>query len=258
MVHISMSSYGLGGDKVCGYPGAAKRMLALPTGQQRTGRQPTGRQRIRRQICPTRLGAGRPPSQPRLAGQLRLLLWCGGVDRQLLVTRAEVYRYSNLGLLVLAVATLGATSFTLFATVILNHFYLALVPFALGWGILILLIDRSIITEPLYHERQARAALQQLTASTPGPERQNAVSPNGATPSQAAEPDSDLRAAPAISVAAIALPAPWKSMTVRGAVYLARVVIAICLCFPGRRDHHTADLQPEVKAQLTVLHAAEF
>ena len=62
-------------------------------------------------------------TEPAKAGwATRLLLWCGGVDRQLLVTRAEVYRYSNLGLLVLAVATLGATSFTLFATVILNHF----------------------------------------------------------------------------------------------------------------------------------------
>ena len=47
-------------------------------------------------------------------------------------------------------------------------------------------------------------------------------------------------------------------MTVRGAVYLARVVIAICLAFLVAETIILLIFNPEVKAQLTVLHAAEF
>jgi Domain of unknown function (DUF4407) len=112
---------------------------------------------------------------PRVGWLTKFFLWCAGVDRDILVTRAEVHRYANLGLLVIAIATLGATTFTIFASVVLGRFHVVLIPFALGWGTLILLVDRAIVTEPHYRERKyyiccfslcERAAAQRGTCFT--------------------------------------------------------------------------------------------
>ena len=92
----------------------------------------------------------------------RALLWCAGVDSTLLRTQAEALRYSGLGALVVAVAALGATTFSIFTAVVIGHFRWYLVPFGLAWGTFILLIDRAIVTEPNYRLNAARKALGAL------------------------------------------------------------------------------------------------
>ena len=62
----------------------------------------------------------------------RALLWCAGVDSTLLRTQAEALRYSGLGALVVAVAALGATTFSIFTAVVIGHFRWYLVPFGLA------------------------------------------------------------------------------------------------------------------------------
>jgi len=81
------------------------------------------------------------------------------VDSTLLRTQAEALRYSGLGALVVAVAALGPTTFSIFTAVVIGHFRF---PFGLVRGTLILLIDRAIVTEPHYRLNAAREALGAL------------------------------------------------------------------------------------------------
>ena len=81
---------------------------------------------------------------------VRCFLWCGGVDRDLLVTRGEHYRYTNLGIFVAMIGVLAATSFLILSTTIVGAFHVVMIPAALGWGFLIFVLDRSIVTEPSY------------------------------------------------------------------------------------------------------------
>jgi hypothetical protein len=134
---------------------------------------------------------------PARAGRVsRLLLWCAGVDRAVLRTGSEALRYSGLGGLVVAVAALGATTFTVFAAVVMGHFQWYLVLFGLGWGLVILLIDRAIVTEPHYRMRVARAALQASRpgGAPPGPRRRWRRGGSGEQP--APEPASPVAAPP--------------------------------------------------------------
>jgi len=85
----------------------------------------------------------------------RLFLWCGAVDRSKLASRAEAYRYANLGLVVCAVATLAAAAFAIFTLTVVGRFTPLIIPAALAWGLIIFAIDRTIVAEPNYRERQA-------------------------------------------------------------------------------------------------------
>ncbi|MEU5551490.1 MULTISPECIES: DUF4407 domain-containing protein [unclassified Micromonospora] len=80
----------------------------------------------------------------------RLFLWCAGVDRTLVETRSERYRYVGIGVFIVLIATLSAVMFALFGSVIRGGFTVALIPFAVGWGVLIFWADRSIMAEPNY------------------------------------------------------------------------------------------------------------
>ncbi|MFI7025559.1 DUF4407 domain-containing protein [Micromonospora sp. NPDC049900] len=79
-----------------------------------------------------------------------LFLWCAGVDRTLVETRLERYRYVGIGVFIVLIATLSAVMFALFGSVIRGGFTVALIPFAVGWGVLIFWADRSIMAEPSY------------------------------------------------------------------------------------------------------------
>jgi hypothetical protein len=202
---------------------------------------------------------------PRVGLLTRFFLWCAGVDRDILVTRAEVYRYANLGLLVIAIATLGATTFTVFASVVLGRFHVVLLPFALGWGTLILLLDRAIVTEPHYRERKARKALDAIAATADDPAAQadtpaapNGSSPNGSSHNGSAHNGSAPSGEPAIPVAKMDVPSNWSSTHVRLLVYLARVLIAGCLAFLVADAIMLLIFNPEVESELSVLHAAEY
>jgi len=54
------------------------------------------------------------------------------------------------------------------------------------------------------------------------------------------------------------LPAAWKGTVIRGGVYLARVVITVCIAFLVAETIVLLIFNPEVESQLTVLHANEF
>ncbi|WP_431918775.1 DUF4407 domain-containing protein [Micromonospora wenchangensis] len=80
----------------------------------------------------------------------RFLLWCGGADPTLLETRVEYYRAAGVGLFILIIAFLGAITFGLYASVVAGRFQLWFIPFALFWGVLIFVVDRSIVVDPSY------------------------------------------------------------------------------------------------------------
>jgi len=209
---------------------------------------------------------------PRVGWLTRFFLWCAGVDRDILVTRAEVYRYANLGLLVIAIAMLGATTFTVFASVVLGRFHVVLIPFALGWGTLILLVDRAIVTEPHYRERKARKAFEAIAAKADDPAAQaddpaaqadtpaadNGSSRNGSSHNGSAHNGSASSVEPATPVAKVDVPSNWSSAHVRLLVYLDRVLIAGCLAFLVADAIMLLIFNPEVESELSVLHAAEY
>jgi hypothetical protein len=195
---------------------------------------------------------------PRVGWLTKFFLWCAGVDRDILVTRAEVHRYANLGLLVIAIATLGATTFTIFASVVLGRFHVVLIPFALGWGTLILLVDRAIVTEPHYRERKARKALEAIAAKPDNPAAHTENSHNGSSHNGSARDGSASPDESAIPVAKMDVPSNWSTAHVRLLVYLARVLIAACLAFLVADAIMLLIFNPEVESELSVLHAAEY
>ncbi len=108
----------------------------------------------------------------------RIFLWCGGVDRELLITRIEHYRYINLGVFVVLIAILAGVTFIVYASTISGAFTPMFLPFALLWAVLIFFLDRSIVAEPSYgdvtlrfhHRRRInrRSAGDAADADTPG------------------------------------------------------------------------------------------
>ena len=178
------------------------------------------------------------------------------------MTSAEVYRYANLGMLIIGVSALGASTFTIFAIVVLNHFYAYIIPFALGWGMLIFFIDRSIVTEPQYRERDAGELMRRVPQSKPESIQHDGASPNGATADEArpdrTAPDTDSSAKPAEPVVAIVPPSAKKGTIIRAFVYLARVIISICLAFLVAETIILLIYNPEIESQLATLHSEEF
>lgn len=90
---------------------------------------------------------GRPVGRNPLT---RLFLWLAGVDRTLIETRVERYRYVGIGVFLVLIATVAGVMFTLMASTIHGGFTPVLIPFAAGWAALILWADRSIVAEPSY------------------------------------------------------------------------------------------------------------
>jgi hypothetical protein len=181
----------------------------------------------------------------------KFLLWCGAVDRNELATRSEAYRYANLGLLVCGVATLGAATFAIFTSVVLGHFSPAIIPAALGWGLIIFTIDRTIVAEPVYRERAAHRLFVRLRAERTAPRPDAPVTVNGSKP--AAE-----LVHHAVTADEMAPTRMVGARIVRGGVYLIRVAITACLAFLIADGLLLLLFRPEVTQQLAILHGDQF
>lgn len=229
--------------------------------------------------------AGTMVSPARVRWPSRILLWCAGVERTVLRTGVEVMRYSGLGALVVAVAAIGATTFTIFASVVIGHFrwYLALA--GVMWGTIILLIDRAIVTEPHYWEREASASLRPPVESRPAPAPQaqgpgtangsgstapngpvpgdtvpNGTLPNGTLPNGAVTNGAghswirDRRH----SAAELKLPSDRAGWHLRGLVYTMRLLISLCIAFLVAEAAMLLIFHPEVWDTLESQHAAQY
>ena len=188
----------------------------------------------------------------------RILLWCCGVDRALLRTNAEALRYSGLGALVVAVAALGATTFTIFTAVVLGHFRWYLVPFGLAWGTLILLIDRAIVTEPHYWEREAGAALQIGPPIGETPPTLATAEMTAANGSNGSHRPGRGQASHARAVTAMKLPPDHAGWHLRGLVYTMRLLITLCIAYLVAETAMLLIFHPEVSQQLAQLHVSQF
>lgn len=255
------------------------------------------------------LGARSQPSQPawlppgatepeRVWLPGRVLLWCAGVDRTVLRTRLEALRYAGLGALVAAVAMLGAFTFTIFASVVVGQFRWYLLATGVFWGLLILLVDRAIVTEPHYRFREARAALRgvkdekaerdkaqvkqvddgqqvdgqqvdgQLTSPLAGlplasPQVTGAngsVAANGVSSVNGSAPARDPAAEerPPARLDSMNLPPDRTGWHVRGLVYLMRLLITCCIAYLVAEAGMLLIFHQEVKQQLTQIHAIQF
>lgn len=209
----------------------------------------------------------------------RLLLWCAGVDRTALRTGAEAMRYANMGALMVAVAILAATTFTIFASVVMGSFRWYLLAFGAGWGILILLVDRSIVTETHYRERAAHEILIAARARAAASARAAAAGPaaslngvnglngaNGANghaggetapPSKAAAPGK-LGNDHGDPLASLELPSNHYGWPYRTIVYTLRVVMAVCIAFLVSEAALLLIFHPEVEQELARTHAAQY
>ena len=204
----------------------------------------------------------------------RALLWCAGVDRSLLRTKAEALRYSGLGALVVAVAALGATTFTIFAAVVIGHFRWYLVPFGLAWGTVILLIDRAIVTEPRYRFNAARDALRGLDEPAPASEQPGAAREPGPPPgtvhaangsangdgshAKAASPPPSADWRTGADLARLHLPKDNAGWHIRGLIYAMRLVITACIAYLVAEAAMLLIFHPEVTQALAQVHVAQF
>ena len=179
----------------------------------------------------------------------RALLWCAGVDSTLLRTQAEALRYSGLGALVVAVAALGATTFSIFTAVVIGHFGWYLVPFGLAWGTFILLIDRAIVTEPDYRLNAARKALGALDLpAAHGVKGSSNGSSNGeASHGGAATPPLATGLGGSTALAVLPLPKDGAGWHVRGLVCAMRVVITLCIAYLVAEAAMLLIFHPEVR-----------
>jgi hypothetical protein len=185
-----------------------------------------------------------------------LLLWCVGVDRALLRTGAEAARYATMGALMLAVATLAATTFTIFASVVIGHFRWYLLAFGAGWGILILLVDRSIVTETHYREKAAHAILMaaRAGAATRGP----ASALNGANGHRGGAPGRASEAGNGDPLANLNPPSDHAGWPYRALVYTLRVAMAVCIAVLVSEAALLLIFHPEVEQQLAETHATQY
>ena len=158
----------------------------------------------------------------------RILLWCGGVDRDLLVTRLEHYRYVNLGLFVVLVALLGGVSFTLYAAVIAQRFSPLILPFALLWACVVFALDRSIVAEPSYGNLDM-ARFRRLSAPH-----------DTGTASRIPDPG----------------PSPRKYS--RGSAYAFRIAVALMVAYLIGEAILLVVFRPEITAQIAQRQAAQF
>lgn len=158
----------------------------------------------------------------------RFLLWCGGVDRDLLKTRTEAYRYTNAGVFVILVALTATVTFTIYASMILSGFSPFLIPAALFWGTIIFFLDRSILVEPSYGDLDRVAHI-------------------AAFPSDPGEP------APRPRPGAIRL-----QSAIRVSSMLLRVGIAIVVAYLVAESLVLFIFRPEIDQQLAALHDQEF
>lgn len=210
----------------------------------------------------SRVGRKAPPTDAWRAGDgpvscgriSRFFLWCGAVDRDELATRAEAYRYANLGVLVFGVALLGATTFAVFMIIVIGRFTPLVVPAAVGWGLFIFTIDRTIVAEPSYKERQAHELLERLdrTPGAPVP-KPSSGSVNGSAPQPAAG-----HVRQAVSSAEVPPAKPAAARIIRGGTYLLRIAITACLAFLIADGLMLLMFHPEVAQQLSALHAKQF
>jgi hypothetical protein len=222
-------------------------------------------------------------------GRGGLLLWCAGVDRTVLRTRAEAIRYGTMGALMLAVAALAATTFTIFASVVIGRFHWYLPVFGVGWGLLILMVDRSIVTETHYRERAALAALAAKGSSAPASSLNgvngtgNGTSngsanghPNGhgdadavgvAGPGDAAGPNRTLPLTPVSGPGQAAGDDPLGTMKPpsdrsgwpnRALVYALRIAMALCIAFLVSEAAILLIFHDEVEQTLQKTHAAQY
>jgi uncharacterized protein DUF4407 len=202
-------------------------------------------------------------------GRAGLLLWCAGVDRTVLRTRAEAIRYGTMGALMLAVAALAATTFTIFASVVMGRFHWYLPVFGVGWGLLILMVDRSIVTETHYRERAALAALAAQGSSAP-PSSLNGVNgnangsgdgsanghPNGALPpTRAGGPGQSAGNDP---LGTMKLPSDRAGWPHRTLVYGLRIAMALCIAFLVSEAAILLIFHEEVEQTLQKTHAAQY
>jgi len=163
----------------------------------------------------------------------RFFLWCAAVDEERLATRAERFRYANLGALVLLVAVLGGATFTAFVSIVIGRFAWEALPVALGWALIIFSIDRMIVAEPHYREREA---LTDLASAKIGGDEE----------------------APKIDPTALRLPGKREGSAVRAVVYGLRILVTAVLAFLISEALLLMVYQPEVRAQLVELHREEF
>jgi len=182
----------------------------------------------------------------------KIFLWCAGVDRALLRTGAEVLRYSGLGALVIAVAALGATTFTIFSIVVIGHFHWYLIPFGLLWGTVILLIDRAIVTEPHYRERTASKSFSTEERSATDTVAWAGNGTNGSNGSAAGHGGATR---PALTME---VPPDRAGWALRGLVYALRILITACIAYLVAEAAMLLIFHPEVTAEVAQLHVAQF
>jgi hypothetical protein len=182
--------------------------------------------------------------------------------------------------------------FTIFASVVIGHFRWYLLVIGLLWGLLILQIDRAIVTEPHYRFHEARDALLaaqddqparddpkhrtdqgnqvgqadqpfdgQLTAALPGlalvdqlPAANGTGSVNGFAPAWDRSAAQPLPAA----LDLMKLPPDRAGWHLRGLVYLMRLLITCCIAFLVAEAAMLLIFHPEVEQQLTLIHQAQF
>ncbi len=146
---------------------ATRRDPINPAPKRRRRRWRFPRKRLRTLPPPVATSAWIKPSDYRPTRPTRFFLWCAGVDRDLLYTRGEHYRYTNLGVFVLLIGILAAVSFTLYASIVTQSFHPLYIPMACGWGLLIFTLDRSIVGEPHYRDLDLRRFADKLSSTEP-------------------------------------------------------------------------------------------
>ncbi len=155
----------------------------------------------------------------------RFLLWCGGVDRDLLHSRAETYRYTNAGIFVILVALVAMVTFSIYAWMIHGRYSYWFIPMALFWGTIVFFLDRSIMVEPSYGDLDSVGHTAAYPVA-PGPARRRAWLP--------------------------------VQTVVRAASMLLRVVIAMIVAYLIAEALVLVIFAPEINAQLAELHKHDF
>ncbi|MEO3788026.1 DUF4407 domain-containing protein [Actinocorallia sp. B10E7] len=183
---------------------------------------------------------------PKIGGITRFLVWCAGVDRTEVPTRAEAMRYSGLGALVIVVALVGTATFTGFVCVVMGRFAWPVLLIGLFWGLVILSVDRMILLEPVYRERQVKGVLTEFRQDAPG---------GGGEEEDDREGGDEWR----LSVETLGVPEEkGRFKPGRWLAYLVRLAIAFVLAFLVAETAILLLFQQEIKATLPTLHREAF